>query len=95
MVSPITYRDATVTRVFATSKDGSRIPLNIIMKKGTKLDGTNPTLLYGYGGYGVSETPVFFGFGAATMAGRWRHLRDRQHPRRFRIRRALAPAKAC
>ena len=35
------------------------IPLNIVRKKGTKLDGQNPTLLYGYGGYGVSESPGF------------------------------------
>ncbi len=61
VTSPVTFDDATVTRVFATSKDGTRIPLNIIMKKGTKLDGSNPTLLYGYGGYGVSMTPGFIG----------------------------------
>lgn len=61
VVSPVKFDDATVTRVFATSKDGTKIPLNIIMKKGTKLDGTNPTLLYGYGGYGVSQNPNFLG----------------------------------
>jgi prolyl oligopeptidase len=61
VVSPISFADATVTRVFATSKDGTRIPLNIIMKKGTKLDGSHPVLLYGYGGYGVSMTPGFLG----------------------------------
>ena len=56
--SPVSFTDATVTRVFATSKDGTKVPLNVIMKKGTKLDGSNPTLLYGYGGYGVSRTPL-------------------------------------
>ena len=61
VTSPVSFADAEVTRVFATSKDGTKIPLNIIMKKGTKLDGNNPTLLYGYGGYGVSETPFFLG----------------------------------
>jgi prolyl oligopeptidase len=61
VTSPVKFADATVTRVFATSKDGTKVPLNIIMKKGTKLDGSNPTLLYGYGGYGVSMTPGFIG----------------------------------
>jgi prolyl oligopeptidase len=37
------------------------VPLNIIRRKGTKLDGTNPTLLYGYGGYGVNLNPGFLG----------------------------------
>jgi prolyl oligopeptidase len=37
------------------------VPVNVIMKKGTKLDGSNPLLLYGYGGYGISQTPAFLG----------------------------------
>ena len=37
------------------------VPLNIIRRKGTKLDGTNPTLLEGYGGYGINMTPYFLG----------------------------------
>ena len=41
------------------SKDGTKVPLNIIRRKGTKLDGTNPVLLTGYGGYGLSMTPGF------------------------------------
>jgi prolyl oligopeptidase len=57
--SPVSYADAEVTRIFATSKDGTKVPLNIIAKKGTRLDGTNPTLLYGYGGYGLSQQPGF------------------------------------
>ena len=61
VVSPISFADAVVTRVFATSKDGTKVPVNVIMKKGTKRDGTNPTLLYGYGGYGISQTPGFLG----------------------------------
>ena len=60
-VSPVTFGDAEVVREFATSKDGTRVPVNIIRRKGTKLDGTNPTLLYGYGGYGISESPGFLG----------------------------------
>lgn len=59
--SPIDYSDVEVIRAFATSKDGTKVPLNIIRKKGLKLDGSNPTLLYGYGGYGVNETPYFLG----------------------------------
>ncbi len=61
VISPVKFDDATVTRVFATSKDGTKVPLNIIMKKGTKLDGNNPVLLYGYGGYGVNMNPGFLG----------------------------------
>jgi prolyl oligopeptidase len=57
--SPVSFSDIEVTREFATSKDGTRIPLNIIRPKGTKLDGNNPTLLYGYGGYGISMSPTF------------------------------------
>jgi prolyl oligopeptidase len=57
--SPVSFADIEVTREFATSKDGTKIPLNIIRKKGTKQDGQNPTLLYGYGGYGISMAPNF------------------------------------
>jgi len=59
--SPVKFDDAEVVRDFATSKDGTRVPVNIIRRKDTKLDGSNPTLLYGYGGYGISEKPYFAG----------------------------------
>ena len=55
----MSFADVEVTRDFATSKDGTKVPLNILRRKGTKLDGNNPTLLYGYGGYGISMTPNF------------------------------------
>ncbi|MGH7983822.1 MAG: prolyl oligopeptidase family serine peptidase [Candidatus Udaeobacter sp.] len=57
--SPVSFADIEVTREFATSKDGTKIPLNIIFRKGMKRDGHNPTLLYGYGGYGISMSPSF------------------------------------
>jgi prolyl oligopeptidase len=59
MTSAADYSDSEVVREVAISKDGTRVPLNIIRRKGTKLDGSNPTILYGYGGYGVSESPRF------------------------------------
>ncbi len=59
--SPIAFDDCEVSRVFATSKDGTKVPLNIIHKKGIVLDGSNPTLLTGYGGYGLSLVPRFLG----------------------------------
>ena len=61
VTSPISFDDVTVTRAFATSKDGTKVPLNIIARKDVKLDGSNPTLLYGYGGYGVNQSPHFLG----------------------------------
>ena len=46
-------------QVFYTSKDGTKVPMLISYKKGLKRDGTNPTILYGYGGFNVSLTPGF------------------------------------
>jgi len=57
--SPVSLADIEVRRELATSKDGTKIPLNILFRKGTKRDGQNPTLLYGYGGYGISMSPNF------------------------------------
>src|SRR6266403_1772317 len=57
--SPVSFADIEVRREFATSKDGTKVPLNIVFRKGMKRDGQNPTLLYGYGGYGISMSPNF------------------------------------
>lgn len=46
-------------QVFYTSKDGTRIPMIITFKKGTPMNGKNPTILYGYGGFNISLTPSF------------------------------------
>jgi prolyl oligopeptidase len=51
--------DYETRQVFYSSKDGTRVPMFITSKKGLKLDGTNPTLLYGYGGFDVPLTPGF------------------------------------
>ncbi|MEA2338004.1 MAG: prolyl oligopeptidase [Thermoanaerobaculia bacterium] len=51
------FGDVEVVRELATSKDGTKIPVNIIYRKGTKRDGTNPTILSGYGGYSVNQRP--------------------------------------
>jgi prolyl oligopeptidase len=53
------FSDCEVIRELATSKDGTRVPLSIIRRKGTKLDGNNPTVLYGYGGYSVNLEPSY------------------------------------
>jgi prolyl oligopeptidase len=53
------FADAEVLRESCKSKDGTLIPLSILRKKGTPLDGSNPTLLSGYGGYGISMSPRF------------------------------------
>jgi len=46
-------------RVWATARDGVKVPVSLVMKKGTKLDGKAPMLLYAYGSYGYSMTPSF------------------------------------
>jgi prolyl oligopeptidase len=59
MTSPANFDDIEVVREFAISKDGTKIPISILRKKGIHLDSQNPTLLTGYGGYGINLTPAF------------------------------------
>lgn len=56
-----------VEQLFATSKDGTRVPMFVISKKGTKRDGNAPTVLYGYGGFNVNQTPSFSARALATV----------------------------
>jgi prolyl oligopeptidase len=51
--------DFETKQVFYTSKDGTKVPMFLTYKKGLKLDGDNPTYLYGYGGFDISLTPAF------------------------------------
>ena len=57
--SPVDFSDIEAVREFAVSKDGTKVPVNILRRKGSKLDGSTPALLYAYGGYGHSMRPVF------------------------------------
>ena len=57
--SPADHSDTEVVRESAVSKDGTPVPIFVVRRRGAKLDGSNPTLLSGYGGYGVSRTPTF------------------------------------
>nr|MDP9336013.1 prolyl oligopeptidase family serine peptidase [Actinomycetota bacterium] len=57
--SPVDLSGYEVTREFAVSRDGTRVPLNIIAAPGTLRDGTAPALLTAYGGYGISLVPKF------------------------------------
>lgn len=56
---PVDPSKIEVKQVFYKSKDGTRVPMFIVHRRGLKLDGTNPTYLYGYGGFNVAMSPSF------------------------------------
>ena len=64
---PIDTKNIESKQVFYTSKDGTKIPMFIIYKKGLELNGNNPVVLYGYGGFNVSMTPNFIGTTASFI----------------------------
>ena len=64
---PFKPADYRVEQIFYPSKDGTRIPMFLVHKKGLKLDGENPTLLYGYGGFNISLTPAYSAFRMAWL----------------------------
>jgi prolyl oligopeptidase len=57
--APVDPGTVEVEQEWFSSKDGTRVSMFVVHRKGLKLDGNNPTLLYGYGGFTASETPVF------------------------------------
>jgi prolyl oligopeptidase len=59
--SPADYSDCEVVRDEAISQDGTRVPITVLRRRGIALDGRHPTIVYGYGGYGVCQTPGFRG----------------------------------
>jgi prolyl oligopeptidase len=56
---PVNFKDIEVRREFAVSKDGTKVPVNILIPKGAKFDGSTPCLATGYGGYGINIEPHF------------------------------------
>ena len=58
VISPMDLSGFEVARVFATSKDGTKVPISLITRKGYKADGKMPVVLYGYGGYGINLSPI-------------------------------------
>ena len=85
----IDFADAEVVRDTCTSKDGTKVPMTIVRKKGAKLDGNAPALLTGYGGYGIARAAVV-PRREPPLARSRRSVRRRQPARRRRVWRGLA-----
>ncbi len=64
---PMDTKDIEASIKFYTSKDGTKVPIFIMHKKGVKLDGSNPALLYGYGGFNIGMSPSFIGLPATFV----------------------------
>jgi prolyl oligopeptidase len=64
---PIDTKDIEASIKFYNSKDGIRVPIFVMHKKGVELNGENPTLLYGYGGFNIGMSPNFIGLSAAFV----------------------------
>src|SRR5262249_42477467 len=58
--SPADFSDTQVVQMTGTSKDGTKVPLTLLMLKDVKTNGDLPTMLTGYGGFGLSQTPFFW-----------------------------------
>ena len=81
--------DYETKQIFYTSKDGTRVPMFVTYKKGLKMDGTNPTLLYGYGGFNISLPPAFSPLQNSVSGTGW-HLRAGQLAGWLGVRRKMA-----